>query len=549
MKKNEKDIQYKILKSEACGHSIEYRMIKKETELEKAKIDEGLSAKEKKKARKERNEEFVPHEKEKFHSEGYREYKVPQSQEKLKQKLKSKERPKLPSKEDLEYPMAASEEMEKCIDNPDCGCQEKKKEIKKSSNFYIQKIQELRKAGEYRQPSLPGMETTGEKIGNFARNAASKAGDFASNAASKAGDFARNAASKAGDFYRGAGNQMSLPGMETTGEKIGNFARNAASKTLPEIGETAGAIGRKALPMAGRAVGGLARFATNPYAVAATEAVNPSQIGSGKNDPEEKFINNQLERPSRGGKNAGQYVYQNAPEGSQRAIQDKTNEMLGFKSSSNPMQQAPAAANPAAAPAAANPAAAPNAAGTSDAAASKPQSFAQAFNNARNARIAGTGPDTFPWNGKTYHSFQKDDFAQGQGAKYNPAAKAGTTAPNAAAPAATAAPASKPTMFSNSANASVLDTEPGKEMMSNVSNKLSGQPASLKTVPAKQAPSNFDNEYYDAQNEAPAKQINPSIQQGMAGSPSIPSSSKGMDLNRTNLRPPETNLKTPKGPA
>ena len=42
--KDKKDFQYKIFKSEACGHTIEYKMIKKEHELEKARVDEGKSA-------------------------------------------------------------------------------------------------------------------------------------------------------------------------------------------------------------------------------------------------------------------------------------------------------------------------------------------------------------------------------------------------------------------------------------------------------------------------------------------------------------------------
>jgi hypothetical protein len=82
--------------------------LKKQEELEKAKVDEGLSATQKKQQRKERSAEFAPHKKEKFTQDGYRKMPNPTSQSNLKQKLREKH-PKAPSNEDLEYPMAASE--------------------------------------------------------------------------------------------------------------------------------------------------------------------------------------------------------------------------------------------------------------------------------------------------------------------------------------------------------------------------------------------------------------------------------------------------------
>jgi len=78
----------------------------KKDKLEKARVDEGLSAKQKKKARASRSEDFVPHKKEKFTQDGARQMPKPDSSA-LKDKLKDKA--KKPSKEDLEYPMAASE--------------------------------------------------------------------------------------------------------------------------------------------------------------------------------------------------------------------------------------------------------------------------------------------------------------------------------------------------------------------------------------------------------------------------------------------------------
>ena len=89
-------------------------MTKKEEDLEKARIDEGFSAGKKKKMRAERKPGFVPNKKEKFSSTGGRTMKMPTHQGELKTKLKEKQqsKPKLPSKENLEYPtpLAASED-------------------------------------------------------------------------------------------------------------------------------------------------------------------------------------------------------------------------------------------------------------------------------------------------------------------------------------------------------------------------------------------------------------------------------------------------------
>jgi hypothetical protein len=82
--------------------------LKKQEEMQKAKVDEGLSATGKKKQRQARQGGFKPHQKERFTQDGYRKMPKPTSQTSLKQKLQEK-RPKSPSQDDLEYPMAASE--------------------------------------------------------------------------------------------------------------------------------------------------------------------------------------------------------------------------------------------------------------------------------------------------------------------------------------------------------------------------------------------------------------------------------------------------------
>jgi hypothetical protein len=85
--------------------------LQKQEDLQKAKIDEGFSAGQKKKMRAERSPGFQPHQKEKIIQDGYRQMPKPTDQKALKQKLQSK--PKTPKADDLEYPMAASEKKEK----------------------------------------------------------------------------------------------------------------------------------------------------------------------------------------------------------------------------------------------------------------------------------------------------------------------------------------------------------------------------------------------------------------------------------------------------
>jgi len=135
---NKKDIQYQIVKPEACGHTIEYKMVKKEHELEKARVDEGKSATEKKQARAERNDPYnAKSGKWKQNVKGSRQYPDPKKQESkdassrlsYKHDLQAKHGKK-PSKEDLEYPMAASEKDCSCEDKTEkCECEDK--EMKK----------------------------------------------------------------------------------------------------------------------------------------------------------------------------------------------------------------------------------------------------------------------------------------------------------------------------------------------------------------------------------------------------------------------------------
>lgn len=78
-------------------------------EMQKAKVDQGLRATDKKKVRAERQEGFTPKTKEKFTADGARQMPKPMSSEDIKGKLREKHG-KNPPVEDLEYPMAANED-------------------------------------------------------------------------------------------------------------------------------------------------------------------------------------------------------------------------------------------------------------------------------------------------------------------------------------------------------------------------------------------------------------------------------------------------------
>lgn len=99
--------EFEFRKSESGMHTVQYKTMAK-GDLCKAKIDEGMRATDKKKARADRNEGYKPHQKEKVTADGARQFKVKESQAQLKDRLKNKS--KSPSEEDLEYPMAASED-------------------------------------------------------------------------------------------------------------------------------------------------------------------------------------------------------------------------------------------------------------------------------------------------------------------------------------------------------------------------------------------------------------------------------------------------------
>lgn len=370
MNNDNKNIQYKILKSEACGHTIEYKMVKKEHELEKARVDEGMSPREKMKAREARStKEREPKE---LNPEQYQTAKkiartkaVTETGEKeRKQTLKDalhthkQNIPKSPSKEDLEYPMAASEKECECEDKAEkCECEDK--EMKKRKKFYIQKIQELRKAGYPLRHNLS--EEDQKQIDEMSRNRAIK---------NLENRFNEEKPSKLDNMTFSAGNDKKPVSARKMVDRMSSLPENMRA-------------GQQNLVY------------PNPTGSGPGTYVAPSAVAD--------EFNRKYKSGSKS--NLGEYVMRDAPQGTERSTQGILNNMTGFL----PKQTAPANTAPAnAAPA--------------NAAPQRMQfgkdsgvSFKDAFAQARKA-----GNQEFDWfNPKTgkmqpYHTHTKEEFQQGK---------------------------------------------------------------------------------------------------------------------------------------
>jgi hypothetical protein len=337
-KDNKKDIQYQIVKSEACGHIVQYKMIKKEGRcwdgyeptpgkepyskgscqpvkkdehgLEKARIDEGKSPREKMKAREERSpKERAPRE---LNPDQYETAKKiartkaigeKERKQTLKDALhthKMKQKDKLPSKEDLEYPMAASEKECNC---KDCDCD--KKEMNKREKFYIHKIQELRKrAGE----------------STFINNA---------------------------DAWK-----------RIQEKREANAVKNRLSQDTPPsspIDRFSVSAGNNNRPISGREmVDRMAKIPQNKDPNQPLVYPNPSKTGAPTYLAGETLADAYNQKFRSGSKSdSGEYVMRDAPQGTERATQGMLNNLTGLM----PKQTAPAAAQTEVAPASTTPAA------------------------------------------------------------------------------------------------------------------------------------------------------------------------------------------------
>jgi len=443
------DIQYKIVKSEACGHTIEYKMVKsinlKKDEDSPRKSSDKLQnqlvqhAREGKKTGVKLLDNMIADAKDE------KRMITPAERGELAHNLRIKKEKQ--DKEKKQQKLAASEEECKCEDKAEkCECEDK--EMKKREKFYIQKIQELRKqqlplplqGGSLRDRPIKEIpRVLGSKLKTRAKDVGSRLGERVSNLASKAGNLTpnqiaqgvRNAPSQ---IAQGAGNLASRVGASGAGQLARQGAARAATALGP-AGQLYGAF------EGGRAVGD---YVVNPLIDKYTtetnkygEKSNAVERGMGKLSsllPESiGGISEQQYQQSYGDPSASNAAveqqakqnYAQSPAARDRQVAKTKqnagpNSDMGIDQSGDVVKQAPAAQAPAAQ--------APTEA------AAKPQSFGEAFKAARAGReqqiAAGTyNPklhDTFkytdPKSGKeaSFHSFTKDDFAQGVGNKYNP---------------------------------------------------------------------------------------------------------------------------------
>jgi hypothetical protein len=146
----------KTFKSESGMFTVEYNR------LEKARIDEGLRGKQKKKARAERNEGFKPHVKETIWNSSKRVFHdEPKAREEyIKRMEEKKEKTKFPSKENLEYPMAASEDSK----------------VKETEGIEFDKKQDADKTKEEKK----GVKRPLEKCGEIKKEEMDKCGEMSS---------------------------------------------------------------------------------------------------------------------------------------------------------------------------------------------------------------------------------------------------------------------------------------------------------------------------------------------------------------------------------
>jgi hypothetical protein len=269
-----------------------------------------------------------------------------------------------------------------------------------------------------RQQNIGAVKDMASKVGTGAKDMASKVGTGVKDMATKAGtgakQFATNMANKVGDVVRQrganqAGQQLGQALTRKAGGDIGSkgFAQ-AMNQFTKQGAKQAGkqALKQGAKGLLGRAAGTLA----GPPAAIAT-ALTPSQIGGGENDSEQKFIKEQMARSNRAremkGQKPGEYVLQNAPEGSRRQAQEKFNagvdQALGLKGEQKaaaPQKQKKqqyGIKNP-----------------YSSDAISNAKTFGEAFKAARKEIGAG---GVFEYGGKKYNTFTRDEMKSGKTAK------------------------------------------------------------------------------------------------------------------------------------
>lgn len=363
MKKNEKNIQYNIFKSEACGHSIEYKMVKAEEKKPEDTITNQLvsHAKEGKKTGIKKLDNII--------ADAHGESRMATPSE---LSFKNKE-----TKKNEEE----TSDMEKCIDNPDCGCQkESKKLMKKSEKFYIQKIQELRKAfGKPTQEQIDYQRKYSPSVKAAYENSLPKI-----------------------DTAAQGGKLADSLGMPSAQEMTRPLVQTSQPVRTPDLSpqqnfDNAQNYNKQVKTASNNFIGNLAN--ANPAANAAAQQTNTAA------------------------------PIPNSPYAASQQYEQEQKQTA----------QAPAAQAPAANPAAQAPAAKQQSFGEKfkEEQAKRQKMMAEGVydpNNAEHNTFKWTNPST----GKesVFHNFSKDDFTQGLGAKYNPGSKnPATQAPAERSPA------------------------------------------------------------------------------------------------------------------
>jgi hypothetical protein len=336
--KDKKDIQYKIFKSEACGHTIQYKIVdsnnlkKNENRLQNQLTTHAIQGK---KTGVKLLDNMIADAKDE------KRMATPAERDELSHNLrvkkeKEKEKEKSPQK------LAASEEDCKCDDKAEkCECEDE--EMKKREKFYIQKIQELRKQAD---PTAPVRQSISDTIGSAGSWLKSKF----NNPKDPTAPVRQAVSNTAQNIGSGASNMLANRSSDARNQKaqnMGNPQEPAMSSNMAQ---------------------------KTPKPAVSNEAIqNVSQ----------------LTNPTGGMSNQNMSIGKQATAPAPQAIQAVT-------------PQATQAVTP------------------QTAIAPAPQSFGEAFKAARTARMGGGGKDTFEFGGKKYHSFTKDDFAQGLGSNFNP---------------------------------------------------------------------------------------------------------------------------------
>jgi len=417
--KNNKDYNYKIFKSEACGHVVEYKMIKKENSLEKARVDEGKSDEQKRSDREGRDSGYWS-KKDLGTSFGLHKPTEEGSGKNINYDIHSKNKPKAVEAIKFNSKMNKEEkDLGKARVDEGLSAKQKKKARYERNDPYGTKSgswkpnirgskQEKNPAGQFYKEKLQ------DKYGKKPSREDLEYPMAASEEDCKCEDKAEKCEcedkemKKREKFYIQKIQELrkqadpTAPVRQSISDTIGSAGswlkskfNNPKDPTAPvrqAVSNTAQNIGSGASNM-------LANRSSDARNQKAQNMGNPQEPAMSSNmaqkTPKPAVSNEAIQNVSQLTNPAGGMSNQNMSIGKQAAA---------------PAPQATQAVTPQAT----------QAVTPQTATAPAPQSFGEAFKAARAARMGGGGKDTFEFGGKKYHSFTKDDFAQGLGSNFNP---------------------------------------------------------------------------------------------------------------------------------